>query len=245
MATIVLDRPAKLNAVTPAMADAIVAGLPALRRRSRDPRGRADRSGGARVLRGLRRGRARQLRIGLGVPVARRLLRRRARPAHARRLRRQRPRLRRRPRARALVRCPPRRLARDLRGARDQARVDRRWRHDVSAGAFDRGLECGADGADRRSRRCRAGAAHEPRLRARCPPTSCSPAPRSSQRRSRAGRRSRPRRARRTCERPTRCRSRRPSATSATCRRSASRPRMRTRAGRRSEERRPGVFRGA
>ena len=40
-------------------------------------------------------------------------------------------------------------------------------------------------------------------------------------------RRSRPRRARRTCARPTRCRSRRPSATSATCRRSASRPRTR------------------
>ena len=74
---------------------------------------------------------------------------------------------------------------------------------------------------------------------------TCSRARRSSRRRSRAARRSPPRRARSTCARPTRWASRRPSATSATCRRSASRPRT-PREGRAAfKERRPGVFRGA
>ncbi len=83
VATITIDRPAKLNAVTPAMTDALSTACRRGERRPTTSARRADRRGRALVLRRLRHRRARQLRDAVGVPRPPRLLRRGARAAQA------------------------------------------------------------------------------------------------------------------------------------------------------------------
>ena len=235
--TIVLNRPQKLNAVTPEMANAIMDAIVRCNEERRRfvvwcSRGAGDRA----FCAGSDIKRTRRLRQPWSF---------RNRPDYCDAIRRlskavdrrdQRLRVRRRPGDRAELRYPHRVGERSICGAGDQAWLDRRRRHDGLPHPRHRRFERGPHGADGRSDRCAArlgvGACQARSLRRKPFWTARTRSPRLSQ----PGRRSRPKPQNSICARRSPCRSKRRSNTSGICRRSASRQRTRPRAGRHSKK---------